>query len=1055
MAITWQPVELPLTGQEQTADEAAPGQGPPRAARNVDLTQPGALRKRGAFEAATTNIDGLGSAIGRLTPGPNGGVRADLANGLTAYADATGQLLTSGSSGDGRLLASALPSPSAPVGRTLEAATPAYGWAHTLDLADFIVVLERSERGLVTDPPRITVLTKAGDLLLERLDAGASGLLAVGAGQNFTAVTNGATNTFLYASRNIATGQVSCVVLTVARAAGGVTVTAGATSAVAVANAFDVAAGPLGTYLLLLTEGVGTRLYLRSLSGSAVTNLVVGTLAAPTLCSVSTKIRGAAATGRACVVMGTGANIQARFIATTATSLSTTGALFALAVAHSRVTAAVAREAGAGINVAGYAILDTTPTFGGNVTPCVEWRALDVAGAAAGVATLPLAAQHGKPWSPADGRVVTPCWIAQTINPGNSGATAPKWQGTFSGTLAVGAGVAMIEPATGAGDGVGGYVSSNQCTLVGWAGLLRAYQPAVTGAVPLPNPTYATLLTEALVMCPTTLFDRRTTFTSTLRAVALRYPVPDAPDRPTAAPDVGPGVLLPDAVTRFSSGSVQVPAGYPHLAEILRIQQVVGAGLWSSASTLFRARYAWYDAANNELVSPWSLPTEIATPNTISDVQIDVRIPAHLQGVGARIEFSYARAGQVSYFQTRSTTVASGTTFSASQSADATPGQLFVSYFVAGQLETSVPVDTFTLTNVLPPSTVYACTYRNLTAVISAEGPALYVSKPAQEGVLPEWSAELAIPIPPWVGKPLACASVGDRLVVFGDQGIAGWTGDGLDALGGGAPLAGPLDIGKGISCRGVGGFLSEPGGVWFESRKTLCLLTVAGEIQSLGEAVQQDLLELPLPFAAAYWEALDARLWLRGDGLDEVNDILVRFGNGQWARWVLPPGTHVTALCAPQGAEGLLWVGHGSTASYYRTDLDGLDNSAIFPALDYTTPHTRIGATCAYQSVRGLTLAVEAKRSGVGVRVRAYKDGALSTVYDKTVLTDAVGVQELSYRLEPQQMPSRTVKWQITDVQAAGGSPGDGRAGIALLGATQEMGQRAGLRKTRPSRRG
>jgi hypothetical protein len=1059
MAITWDTVDLPLTGQEQSADEGAAAPRP-RAVRNVKLDHPGALRKRGGFREAAQTFDAAGSLIGRMTRGPNGGVRADLASGLVAFADSAGQLTRSGAAFESRLLLSGVPSPSVPVSRTLEASASTYGWAHTVDLVDFTVVFECSERDTAVRPaPRITVLTRDGELLLDRVDAAVAGLLANGAGPAYTVVSNGVTNSVFYAARDPLSGQVSCVVLSFARSIGGINITAGTTFAVAIGASFDVAVGALGTYLLLITEATGCRLYIRSAAGAAVANAVIGSLGTPSLCALSTKIVGLAASGRVVVAMSASPSIQARLVNVGASSITPTGALFTQSVAHVALSAAVAREAGSGIEVAGYVVLVTQPTLLGTLTPCTEWYAIDVGGLAAGTTALAYAVPHGKSWSPTDGRVITPCRVSGTTNVGGAAVTTATR--TFD---PVGHGLALIEPATQSGTGAGGY-TSNAVSLLGWAAFGRAFQPSVTAATtPYPNPTYTGTFDEPEILAPTTQFDRRTTVTTTLRAVAYRYPLPGTLTRNAGSPDVGGCVLLPDAAPRLSAGPTQLPAGYPHPPEILRASQVVAASSWPAASMSWRARYVWYDSQNNELTSAWSLPTQIATPNTVSDIQLDLRLPGHLQGFGVRVEFAYALGGSSEFFVALSSTTAGGPRL-ASQTADAAGGALSLTYFVRfAAIDAVIPVDTRSLPNVLPPSVSYVCQHRDRTLLLSAEGPTLWVSKPNEAGVLPEWPVELALPLPPWVGRAVAVESLGGRIVVLGSQGCAAWSGDGPNAFGEGSPLSGPDEIGRGIACTSGASVLNAPEGLWFDSDETLCLLTQGGELRPEGRAADADLAELSRPLAATYWRELDARVWLRSDELageaGEVQDLLIRWGSGEWSRWVLRDGFDYRALLA-SGRQ--LWLGQSSQLVRYDETDNGLDDgsgsggSTLFPALDYQNAHLQGGYTSDFQACRGIELTVDCRRVGVPVRVRAYFDRSSVAGYDKTLNTAQVGPHQLEFRVEPaERQKCSAVRWQITDAAATSGSAGDGRAGVDLLGATVTLGQRArrGPRRQPPTRR-
>lgn len=140
--------------------------------------------------------------------------------------------------------------------------------------------------------------------------------------------------------------------------------------------------------------------------------------------------------------------------------------------------------------------------------------------------------------------------------------------------------------------------------------------------------------------------------------------------------------------------------------------------------------------------------------------------------------------------------------------------------------------------NDCPPGFTYIASAKGrLWGIAQDDAKTLWVTKPLQMGVSPEFSALFSLRSDDNFGDFTALASMDDKLICFKSRAIYYIAGDGPDALGGGA-FTSITRIASDVGCTEPASIAETSQGVYFKSAKGIFLLTRALELVYIGAAV-------------------------------------------------------------------------------------------------------------------------------------------------------------------------------------------------------------------------
>lgn len=602
-----------------------------------------------------------------------------------------------------------------------------------------------------------------------------------------------------------------------------------------------------------------------------------------------------------------------------------------------------------------------------------------------------------------------------------------------------------------------------------WHNLSRASAAGAPGrlaaSIPLSDGSVLTCLTALDRASLRTQFSFTIPHTSanalTVRGLALRYrfatsflTAADAPTRPYAV--AGATALIAGAAPCLAQGRGVTPAGYVHPPEIMGARQTVTgtSSVWLDTYISIRARYVWYDGRGNELTSAWSLPSQIATPTAVANTRIDVYL---------RNPFAWPGDATSERHPMVEVAVAKGTSTSFSRALlidlSAPTGNPFnllptnvgavVRVGLTADNLTSELVTTSDLANDPPPCASFLAVGQSRHLLVSPEDDAVYFSKPALTGVLPEWSLALTLAPSGGTGRPVAAIEVGDRKVIVGNAGACFYLGDGPDGGGNGAFFSGPYEAATGHGCISASSVCQAPGVAFWRTRHSIVAFSggagAASSVDVIGRDVQNELDAYPFTLASCYDPGLNAAIWLVSDVFDNRALLLFDLTHKAWLAWDTPGLGGATDLAADN--TGLYLTGGSKVARYDLEGTgDGYDaNSATFPVGKVRSQAARLADINGFQRAWVVAVKYESFQASNTLTLRCYRDGKATSDPPRTSGPLGLGVNIVRFHLPANLQRCSTLEVELTDDQPEG--PDIAPAGVSILGVTLRIAGKKGIR--------
>lgn len=550
----------------------------------------------------------------------------------------------------------------------------------------------------------------------------------------------------------------------------------------------------------------------------------------------------------------------------------------------------------------------------------------------------------------------------------------------------------------------------------------------------------------------------------TTRAIVLRYsPVPGgwfaaiAPTRPYAV--AGATAMIACAAPCLAQGRGVTPAGYVHPPEIMGARQTVTgvSPVWPDAFISIRARYVWYDGRGNEMVSPWSLPSQIATPTAVANTRIDIylRNPFAWPGDSTSerhplVEVAVASGNATTFRRIRLIDLAA---------AAAGPFNLFPAS-VAASLGLGLRPDNITtdlvnvtdLANDPPPACSFVAAGQSRHLLVGVEDEAVYFSKPAIAGVLPEWSLAFVLAPSGSTGKPVAAVEVNDQKLLIGEDGACYYVGDGPLADGSGAFFSGPYEAARGHGCISAASVCQSPLAAFWRTKHTIVAFA-GGQVEVIGRDVQDELDAMPFTLAACYDQQLNAAAWLVADEFNLKTAILLYdLTHKAWLVWEAPGLGVLSDLTSD--ATGLYLTGGAKVTRY---DTEGVGNGydasgTAYPPGKVRSQAARLSSINGFQRVWAVEVKYESFEASNTLTLRCYRDGKATPDPDIVSQPLGVGVDIVKFHLPANRQRCSTMEIELEDAQPNG--PDVAPAGVSILGVTLRIAGKKGIRTVPLERR-
>ena len=549
----------------------------------------------------------------------------------------------------------------------------------------------------------------------------------------------------------------------------------------------------------------------------------------------------------------------------------------------------------------------------------------------------------------------------------------------------------------------------------------------------------------------------------TTRAMVVRYsPTPSgifaAVSQPRTYAVAGATAMIACAAPYLAQGRGVTPAGYLHPPEIMGARQTVTgvSPVWPDTFISIRARYVWYDGRGNEMVSPWSLPSQIATPTAVANTRIDIylRNPFAWPGDSTSerhplVEVAVASGNATTFRRTRLidlNAAASGpfnlmpTSVAASLALGLRPDN------ITGDL-----VNVTDLANDPPPACSYVAAGQSRHLLVGVEDEAVYFSKPAIVGVLPEWSLAFVLAPSGSTGRPVAAVEINDQKLLIGDAGACYYVGDGPLADGSGAFFSGPYEAARGHGCVSASSVCQSPGIAFWRTKHTI--VAYSGQVEVIGRDVQDELDAMPFTLASCYDPTLNAALWLVADEFNALTAILIYdLTHKAWFVWDCPGLGVLSDLAADE--TGLYLTGGSKTTRYDAEGVgDGFDaGTTNFSVGRARSQAARLSSINGFQRVWAVEVKYESFEASNTLTLRCYRDGKATPDPDIVSQPLGFGVDIVKFHLPANRQRCSTMEIELEDAQPNG--PDVTPAGVSILGVTLRIAGKKGIRTVPRDRR-
>lgn len=332
------------------------------------------------------------------------------------------------------------------------------------------------------------------------------------------------------------------------------------------------------------------------------------------------------------------------------------------------------------------------------------------------------------------------------------------------------------------------------------------------------------------------------------------------------------------------------------------------------------------------------------------------------------------------------------------------------------------------LPNDAPPYAWHISASEDRMFLVSGEDrKSLWVSKPVQPGVAPEFSSGLVIGVPD-VGDIECVGSIDTRVVIFKTDSIYVLSGTGPNALGQGG-YSGPDLVTSDTGCNNKNSLVRTPNGLAFSGTKGIYHIDRGLQVEYLGAPVED--FNSNTITSASLHKSLNQVRFATNDGTTLVWD----YHHRSWGTFV---GQSAVDAISYKSAWGYL-----ASSGEFRQDSGYLDDAGGY-SLRVRTPWIKVSALQGFQRVRRFAVLGEYQGTHT-LRVRVYYDFDDSTVaetftIDSSTVTSTVGAPfQIRRRLNRQKCNS--IMLEIDDQDPAGDS-------LRLTGVSFEVATKTGVNR-------
>jgi len=303
--------------------------------------------------------------------------------------------------------------------------------------------------------------------------------------------------------------------------------------------------------------------------------------------------------------------------------------------------------------------------------------------------------------------------------------------------------------------------------------------------------------------------------------------------------EIANNLLLSGGAVSTYDGENFVEHGFNMYPEGLTVS---GLSAGSTTSYSYIAVYEWTDNQNNLFRSSPSVPVVATSSAAISGandasivfptLRLTQKTPANGRGAVMLALYRTENGGSVYYRLPYTSTNINDTTVNSVTLTDATTDADLVDgirlYTDGGVIE-----------NVPPPPTAALVAHGNRLFALDSTNPlSIAYTKEVEPGIPAEFAEGFVINVNPKGGNVTGIASMDDKLIVFKETSIYAMTGSGPDTLGLNDDYSTPVFVTGDCGCVNIRSIVSTPGGLMFQSRKGIKMLSRALEVVDIGSPV-------------------------------------------------------------------------------------------------------------------------------------------------------------------------------------------------------------------------
>lgn len=507
---------------------------------------------------------------------------------------------------------------------------------------------------------------------------------------------------------------------------------------------------------------------------------------------------------------------------------------------------------------------------------------------------------------------------------------------------------------------------------------------------------------------------------------------------------LGQGALCASGAPFWFDGASAMPYGFAHAPEIISVTAVNGGAVVAGTYS-YTAVYVWRDANGVLHRSPPSPPKTGTTATTNLTLTVVVSCASlsgrhgdlggvtepspvlielyrtTIGGTGPHYRLTFQPTYQVLTNDPNAVTVSMSDTRADSSITGTNPA---VALATRPQLYT----DQGELADVQPPSFVTVATHRGRLVGIGPDLRTVWFSKDSREDatIAPGFNEALTLT---FARDKTALATLGESLVVFGEDSIDLVHGDGPDDTGQNnswVVQAVQTDVG----CTNPRSVAASPVGVVFESARGIELLNVGLGVTWVGSTIQDTLAAYPT-ITSAVLVSEEQEIRFTCNAANGLTGIVLAwdYANKVWFTRTYTDAADAGTASVPfvdaALIDGVYTLLTGGGQVYQETSATKLDNGTAWVERDVVLAPISPAGNLAWHRVKDITV-LGTSVTNHDLKVSVARDYSASYEYTKTFtaggLTTATGPKELC-RVSPTVQKCQAVKIRIQDITPT--SPG------------------------------